>query len=212
MENVVIRRANSADSASGLIAFFIMSMPTNSMPNPATIWPIRWSFRRFTNIIIATPTSSISGMNVIAWKPATIHAVTVVPMFAPKITPVACIRSSKPAFTKPTTMTVVADEDCIIIVNTTPTSNPIIGLRVSDSSSRLSLSPAAFSRPSPIIFMPYRNSARPPSSDIVMVSDIIFSFLRAARTRVSLHIALFLLPVSYKPILLNDGRRCQPQP
>ena len=40
-----------------------------------------------------------------------IHAVTVVPMFAPIITPIDWESVSKPAFTKLTTITVVAEED-----------------------------------------------------------------------------------------------------
>ena len=39
-----------------------------------------------------------------------IHAVTVVPIFAPIITPIDCLRDIIPEFTKPTTITVVADE------------------------------------------------------------------------------------------------------
>ena len=40
-----------------------------------------------------------------------IHAVTVVPMLAPIITPAACSNVRRPAFTKLTTMTLVAEED-----------------------------------------------------------------------------------------------------
>ena len=40
-----------------------------------------------------------------------IHAVTVVPILAPMITPIDCESVSKPAFTKLTTITLVADED-----------------------------------------------------------------------------------------------------
>ena len=43
-------------------------------------------------------------------KSDTIHAVAVVPMLAPKITPIACSRARISAFTKLTTMTVVAPE------------------------------------------------------------------------------------------------------
>ena len=39
-----------------------------------------------------------------------IHAVTVVPIFAPIITPIDCLSVIIPEFTKPTTITVVADE------------------------------------------------------------------------------------------------------
>ena len=40
-----------------------------------------------------------------------IQAVTVVPTFAPMMTLMACPRVSSPELTKPTTMTVVAEED-----------------------------------------------------------------------------------------------------
>ena len=59
---------------------------------------------------------SINGtasIEISALKPnqETIHAVTVVPILAPMITPIACTKVSKPALTKLTTITVVADED-----------------------------------------------------------------------------------------------------
>lgn len=41
----------------------------------------------------------------------TIHAVTVVPMFAPKMTAIACFKVRISAFTKLTTITVVAPDD-----------------------------------------------------------------------------------------------------
>ena len=44
-------------------------------------------------------------------KSETIHAVTVVPMFAPKITPIACSNERISALTKETTITVVAPDD-----------------------------------------------------------------------------------------------------
>ena len=40
-----------------------------------------------------------------------IQEVTVVPTFAPKITPAACASFIIPEFTSPTTITVVADDD-----------------------------------------------------------------------------------------------------
>ena len=39
------------------------------------------------------------------------HAVTVVPMFAPIMTGMDCLRLRRPELTKPTTMTVVAEDD-----------------------------------------------------------------------------------------------------
>ena len=52
-----------------------------------------------------------SGFNAPAHSLAdTSHAVIVVPTFAHMITTAACVRFIIPAFTKPTTITVVADE------------------------------------------------------------------------------------------------------
>ncbi len=49
-----------------------------------------------------------------------IHAVTVVPTLAPIIIPIACLSFIIPEFTKPTTITVVADDDCITAVTAAP--------------------------------------------------------------------------------------------
>ena len=54
----------------------------------------------------------------------------VVPMFAPMITHTAWRSVIMPEFTKPTTITVVAEEDCITAVMTAPTSTPKMGLDV----------------------------------------------------------------------------------
>jgi hypothetical protein len=63
------------------------------------------------------------------------QAVIVVPIFAPIITPIASISDSKPAFTKLTTITVVAEEDCMIPVIRNPVNTPfrrfeVIALRI----------------------------------------------------------------------------------
>ena len=53
-------------------------------------------------------------------KNDTIHAVTVVPIFAPKMIPIAWVNERISAFTKLTTITVVAPEDWIIAVTANP--------------------------------------------------------------------------------------------
>ena len=53
-------------------------------------------------------------------KKETIQAVTVVPIFAPNITQIACVRVKISAFTKLTTITVVAPEDWITAVTPIP--------------------------------------------------------------------------------------------
>ena len=58
-------------------------------------------------------------------KRATIHAVIVVPMFAPKITEIDCPSEISPAFTNETTITVVAPDDWIIIVRRHPVRSPV---------------------------------------------------------------------------------------
>lgn len=96
--------------------------------------------------------------------------VMVVPMLAPKITPVACARSIIPALIKPMTITVVAEEDWMTTVTKTPSRKPRIRFRVSFSSKSFILEPAASSRPSPIYFIPNKNAPSPPSSSTRLVT------------------------------------------
>jgi hypothetical protein len=83
-----------------------------------------------------------------------ICAVTVVPIFAPRMTPTDCLSVMMPAFTKPTTMTVVADEDWMTIVTTMPMIRAVKTLPVIFSKVFSSLEPAARSSPLPIVVMP----------------------------------------------------------
>ena len=83
-----------------------------------------------------------------------IHAVRVVPMLAPIITPIALPRVRRPAFTKLTTIMVVADEDCTRQVTTVPVSTRLNALDVILAIKALSLSPADFWRPSLISAIP----------------------------------------------------------
>ncbi len=83
-----------------------------------------------------------------------IQAVTVVPTLAPMITPMACDRFISPASTKLTTMTVVAELDWIMAVTRIPVSTPITRLRVIMARILRRRSPANFSSPSLIIFIP----------------------------------------------------------
>ncbi len=87
-------------------------------------------------------------------KRAITHAVNVVPTFAPIITAIDCARDISPAFTKLTTMTVLADELCISAVIRNPVSVPVNRLRVIAERMLRRRSPAAFWSPSLITFMP----------------------------------------------------------
>ena len=136
---------------------FINESPRNNSEKPTISSPIflRWSFleleKRKPNNISGTARIEMSAL-----KPSheTIHAVTVVPMLAPMITPIACARVKRPALTKLTTITVVADEDCMIVVIPNPVITPLKGLDVIADKKLLNLSPAAFCSPELIRFIP----------------------------------------------------------
>ena len=98
-----------------------------------------------------------------------IQAVTVVPTLAPIMTLMACPRVIMPELTKPTTITVVAEEDWMTPVTARPVRKPSIRLEVSLPRMVRRLLPAARSRDSPMTFMPNRNRHRPPI--IVRISN-----------------------------------------
>ena len=72
------------------------------------------------------------------------QAVIVVPIFAPMITPIDSTKLSKPAFTKLTIITVVAEDDCKSAVIKNPVVIPKNLLEVMDFKMPLNLLPAAF--------------------------------------------------------------------
>ena len=102
---------------------------------------------------MATPTKANRGAmaptsRAMSWP------VMVVPMLAPMMIHTACRRVIMPELTKPTTITVVAEEDWITAVITAPTRTPRNRLEVSRSRMRFIRLPAAASRPELIICIP----------------------------------------------------------
>ena len=83
-----------------------------------------------------------------------IHAVRVVPIFAPMMTPMALPKVRSPALTKLTTMMVVAEEDCTRAVTTVPVSTRLKAFEVIEAMKALRRSPADFWRPSLISAIP----------------------------------------------------------
>ncbi len=86
---------------------------------------------------IPAATASIATERMFTLKPriATSQPVTVVPIFAPMMTPAAWTKVRSPALTKLTTMTVVAEEDWIRVVMLNPVSTelnlfPVMKLRI----------------------------------------------------------------------------------
>ena len=79
-----------------------------------------------------------------------------------------------PEFTKPTSITVTADEDCIAAVMPAPNTKLFIGLEVIFFNILSNRPPAIFSNPEDIIVIPYRKNASPPHSVNNEKMSIIF--------------------------------------
>ena len=95
-----------------------------------------------------------AGISTLNPKIEMIQAVTVVPILAPIMTLMDSASVSNPAFTKLTTITVVAEEDWIRAVINTPVKTPVTRLVVIAVRILRNLSPATFCKPSLIIFIP----------------------------------------------------------
>ena len=174
--NVVRILVNSGISASGETAPLISCIPYISTANPAIMTPASFFFSLLAPIIMITPISATIGekfsgfkreINMLSlWIPERlkIHAVRVVPMFEPMITPTVCPSSMIPEFTRPTSMTVSADEDWIAIVITAPKKRLFAGLEVNPFRIFWRLPPASFSRLPDITCIPNRKKASPPQS------------------------------------------------
>ena len=178
---------NSGTSASGSTAPLIISIPNIRIANPSMIAPISCFFSLFTNMIRMTPISASIGEKEVGFNSCikklslsipvrlSIQEVTVVPIFAPMMTPTACTNFIIPELTNPTTITVVAEDDWITAVTPHPRSTALMGLEVSFSRIRSSFPPETFARPSPIAFIPYKNSANPPNIVKILKKSIFFS-------------------------------------
>ena len=172
--NIVKIFVNSGTSASGSTAPLMLSIPYINTANPSKISPISFFLSLFFDIqsiipIIARIGEKEDGFNIWIKKlspcsPLKLksHDVTVVPIFAPIMIPTACDSFIIPEFTKPTTITVVADDDWITAVTPAPSNTALIGFDVRVSNIFSNLPPDIFSSPAPITFIPYRNSANPP--------------------------------------------------
>ena len=79
---------------------------------PVKVLPMSLTFSRFESMFMNTPTTANRSRNTDTSRlpSEAIHAVMVVPMLAPMMMEVAWKSVRMPAFTRPTTMTVVADE------------------------------------------------------------------------------------------------------
>ena len=163
-------------SANGAIASVITSIPNIKIANPTSTAPTLLRLLLFDAIIKIIPTNAIIGENDSGFKSLTkkfelsipdklkIHAVIVVPILEPIITPIACDNFIIPELTKPTSITVTADEDCIAAVTPAPNTKLFRGLEVIFFKILSNRPPAIFSKPEDIIVIPYRKNASPPHS------------------------------------------------
>ena len=90
------------------------SRPRNNNPKPRIISPKSFILYLFRDLAKKpNPIRGIAKADILNEKPKkeTIQAVTVVPIFAPKIIPIAWVNDKICAFTKLTTITVVALDD-----------------------------------------------------------------------------------------------------
>ena len=120
---------NCSLSASGATAELIVSIPNISIAKPIRIVPISFFLLDFDIIIKKMPIIASIGVKDVGLSSCmkmlspcipvsdNSHDVIVVPILAPIITPIACDSLIIPEFTKPTTITVVADDDWITAVN-----------------------------------------------------------------------------------------------
>ncbi len=141
-------------------------MPVISIAKPAIIVPMSFFLVLLAKSIIDTPIIAKTGandegfnifINILSLSmPARlkIHDVTVVPILAPIIMPTAWFNFIIPELTKPTTITVVAEEDCITAVTPAPSNTASDVLDVNFSSIPSSLPPDVFASPSPITCIP----------------------------------------------------------
>ena len=88
------------------------------------------------------------------------------------ITPTDCVRVMIPELTRPTQMTTVPADDWMTPVIRVPKMTPLMVEEVSFCNTPCILPPASFSRPAPMIDMPYRNSAIPPNREVMCVISI----------------------------------------
>ena len=143
--------ANWGISARGLTAPLISSMPYIKMAKPIMMRPTSRRRWRLEPMISRIPARAIRGEKFSGFSRFTktfslsmpvrdrIHAVRVVPMLEPMMIPMVCLNSMTPEFTRPTSITVMAEEDWMAMVM-----------------------PAPSSRLLDMTVMPYKKNARPP--------------------------------------------------
>jgi len=157
---------------SGSSAVFIMVIPRNKSPSPIMVIPIFFVLLLLARKYIKVPIIIIGNASISIILNDTICAVIVVPMFAPIIIPIACLKVMRPAFTNPTVITDVALLLWIIMVVNSPTRTEDQGLLVAALITVFNLLDVTFCRPLLSLFIPKIKSANPPSTSMTRLKYI----------------------------------------
>ena len=166
LDRVANISANCGSSPSGLSVSVMMFMPENNTPKPSRMLPTFLVFLEAANINSAMPITAAMGASEVGLSSRIrilvscksprrmIWEVIVVPMLAPMITPTACRSLRIPALTRPTTMTVVAEELWTAAVMAAP--NRMLRKMLFVSFCRIFsiLEPESRSSPAPIVDIP----------------------------------------------------------
>ena len=212
--------SNCGSSASGAIFSCISIIPVKRIPMPIIISPTFFVLFFLPTIIIIRPiTISIEEkfdglqscnkagplLSPSRFVSLSICVVMVVPIFAPMIIPTAPFSFKRPAFTSPTTITVVADDDCTAAVTNAPKSIPENTFPVIFARTFSISPPEAFSSPELNMVIPYKNRPSPPAIPIMLkILKSIHSFSCFFHCTTSEHAPAH--PITYltfTPILLN---------
>ena len=148
------------------------AIPVMRTENPTRMHPISFLLFFLDIIIMMIPMRArsgekASGFSILRMKLITpptpvsftsprqsIHAVNVVPMFEPKQTPIVCSSVIMPEFTKPTIITVTAEDDWTAMVTPIPNRIALNMFEVIFWRATSSLPPVSFSSPVDITFSP----------------------------------------------------------
>ena len=180
--------ANSGISARGLMASFIISMPVISTAKPTRMVPAPLVRLFLADMVMMMPASAATGEKTSGLSSFSqtlspsmpdrerIQAVRVVPTLEPMMTPTVCPSSMMPEFTRPTSITVMAEEDWMAMVMPAPSSRLLKRLSVIRFSSCSRRPPASFSRLEDMVDIPKRKNASPPHRVITEKISILYSF------------------------------------
>jgi hypothetical protein len=153
---------------------FKKDKPKNNKPNPMKHSPIGFNLLFLISINInPSPIMGIDNdeMSYLIPNKVIIQAVIVVPILEPIITPIAFLKFNTPAFTKLTTITVVAEDDCMMVVTMVPVNAALNRFEVKEAKIVRNLFPDNFCKASLMNFIPKRKRAKEPI--ITVINDII---------------------------------------